>query len=328
MEEHVLSGSYYEMGRQYGGLLKREGFSLPTAPPEAFRKVRENEAIVREHAPGLLDEMRGIADGGGFDPELVKVLPLTLDADTGCTVVAISGEHTADGKPLFGRNYDFFPSFRKYRVLYRTYPEGGLSHVGCSDHWVGRWDGVNEAGLAIGQSGPPGDKSQPGFIGTLAARAVLDTCRTVAETAAFLERVPHTGNNAFLIADATGDIAGVDTSVEEVTTTHLTDGFGTLTNHYTSEAMVPHAPAPQIPGSQWRTQNIRDWLATHPDPANFRIGDLQRVLADPKEGVCQRDEEAEDPVVTHWSWTAALGEPQIHLAKGTPSETPYEPIAL
>ena len=48
-------------------------------------------------------------------------------------------------------------------VLYRTRPEGRLSHVGCSDHWVGRWDGVNEAGLAIGQSGPPPGEGPAGI---------------------------------------------------------------------------------------------------------------------------------------------------------------------
>lgn len=92
-------------------------------------------------------------------------------------------------------------------MLYRTRLEGRLSHVGCSDHWVGRWDGVDEAGLAIGQSGPPPGKDRPGLLGTLATRVVLDTCRTVGEVATFLERVHRTNNNAFLIADAAGDIS-------------------------------------------------------------------------------------------------------------------------
>jgi predicted choloylglycine hydrolase len=327
MNEYELSGSYYEMGRQYGAILKREGFSPPPASPEALRKARENEAVVREQAPELLDELRGIADAGGFDRELIKVLPLTLDADTGCSVVAVAGEHTADGRPLFGRNYDFLASFQGYGVLYRTRPEGRLSHVGCSDHWVGRWDGVNEAGLAIGQSGPPPNGSQPGFLGTLVARVVLDTCRTVAQAATFLENVPHTANNAFLIADATGDIAGVDTSTEEVLTTRLTGGLGTLANHFTSEAMAVHEPDEPVPTGGSRARKLRDWFEGR---SGFGIRDIQRVLADPEAGVCQLDGEGEedDPVITHWSWTAVLGEPEIHLAKGTPNETPYAPVAF
>jgi len=35
MNEHELSGGYYKMGQQYGALLKRDGFSPPSASPEA-----------------------------------------------------------------------------------------------------------------------------------------------------------------------------------------------------------------------------------------------------------------------------------------------------
>lgn len=327
MEERELAGGYYEMGRQYGVLLRRAGFSLEDVSEEQLRFSRECEIVVAEHAPELLDEMRGVADGGGLDPELVKVLPLTLP-DPGCSLVAVAGEHTASGKPLFGRNYDFFRSFAKYSELYRTCPEGRLAHIGCSDHHVGRHDGVNEAGLAIGQSGPPGRKRQPGFIGTLAMRVVLDACRTVAEATAFLERIPHTGNNAFLIADATGDIATIDTSIEEVVTTCFPGDFGFLANRFASEEMRVYETEERIPNDDARARNFRDWFETR---TSFTEEDVQRVLADPERGVCTCADEQEAEVnphadVTLWSWTAVLGEPGIRLARGTPNETSYEPV--
>ena len=82
----------------------------------------------------------------GVDPTFVQVLPLTLGADSGCSVVAISGKRTRDGRPLFGRNYDFFASFGRHSTLCRTRPTGYLAHIGCTDHWTGRHDGLNEAG--------------------------------------------------------------------------------------------------------------------------------------------------------------------------------------
>jgi hypothetical protein len=48
-------------------------------------------------------------------------------------------------------------------------------------------------------------------------------------------------------------------------------------------------------------------------------------------GVCQCAEGGEaagDPAVTLWSWTAALGDPVMYLAKGTPGAIPYEPVDL
>lgn len=106
-------------------------------------------------------------------------------------MVAVSGDHTVDGNPRFSRNYDFYESFADFSELYRTRPTDHLASVGCSDHWVGRHDGINEAGLAIGHTFVPNDSNEPGITFGLAARAVLDTCRSVDDAVAFLERIPH-----------------------------------------------------------------------------------------------------------------------------------------
>lgn len=333
MHEYDLAGDHYEMGRRNAELMKRAGYPAQESVTESqLRFALECEEVVGEYAPWLVEEIRGVGDTGLWDPGVAKVLPLTLYADSGCSVVAVSGRHTRDGKPLFGRNYDFRASYRKYNSLYRIRPEGKLAHIGCADQWVGRHDGLNEAGLAIGQSGPPSNGQQPGVIGTLAMRAVLDTCRTVAEAVTFLERIPHISNNAFLLADAAGDIVAVDTSMQEVKVTQLAGGFGYLANGYVSEEMANYAPDEDLPGSGTRRRNIRSWFDARPE-VGIGMGDIQRVLSDSmaKAGVCQcadEGEAAEDPGVTLWSWTAALGEPVMHLAKGTPNETPYEPEAL
>ncbi len=331
MHEYELAGDNYEMGRRNAVLLKRAGYPAQQAVTEGqLRFARECEEVVGAYAPWLLEEIRGVEDAGLFDPGVVKVLPLTLYTDPGCSAVAVSGEHTRDGKPLFGRNYDFFASFGKYSCLYRTRPEGKLAHIGCSDQWVGRHDGLNEAGLAIGHSGPPGREQRPGFVITLAIRAVLDTCRTAEEAASFLERIPHLGNTAYLLADAAGRIAAVDASPDEVRTTWFQDGFGFLANRYASEEMAMYTPYEEVSRSCTRARNIRQWYEVRPS-AGIDTGYMQRVMSHPGEGVCAcagETEDSQDPVVTLWSWTAALGDSAIQLAKGTPYETPYEPAAL
>ncbi len=322
MYEYELAGDHYAMGRQNAVLVEAVEGSPGPLTQEQLRFAGECEDAVREHAPWLLEEIRGVAEAGIYDPGFARALPLTLFADPGCSVVAVSGEHTLGGRPLFGRNYDFLASFDRYSSLYRTHPEGRLAHIGCSDHWVGRHDGLNEAGLAIGHSGPPTRHQHPGFVFTLAIRAVLDTCRTVSEAAAFLGRIPHLQNTAFLVADASGDIAAVDASPDKVVTTKFTDGFGFLANQYVSEGMAAYAPA-DLPGNRHRARNFATWFRKH---SAVGMEDVQQVLGDPVHGVCNcGDGETEDPVVTLWSWTAALGEPSIHLAKGTPDRTPYEP---
>jgi predicted choloylglycine hydrolase len=329
MQEIELTGSYYEMGQQYGRLLTQGGFSPEPASPEKRQFVRDCEPAVQEHTPELLDELRGIADAGDWDIELIQVMPFALGYEAGCSVVAVSGEHTVDRKPLFGRNYDFFRSFGDFSELYRTQPADHLASIGCSDHWVGRHDGINEAGLAIGHTFVPHYGDQPGLMFALAARAVLDTCRTVGEAVAFLEQIPHARNTNFLVADAAGDIAIVEASPEEVTTTRPTNGFGAVTNHFQSDTMAAfEAPDDEERSdSETRLQNLTDWFETHSD--QFDIGEIQRILGDPEHGVCAcGDEHEDDPITTLWSWTATLGESVGHLTKGAPDDTPYESVAV
>ena len=111
-------------------------------------------------------------------------------------------------------------------------------------------------------------------------------------------------------------------------TTYCSDGFGFLTNQYAAEEMRGHAPDELWVEAAARARKVRNWYHRR---RGMGIEDVQRVLADPEEGVCAcagEGSEAEDPAVTLWSWTATLGSPVMYLAKGTPNETPYEPASL
>lgn len=317
------------MGQQYGRILEQVGFSPEPASPEKLRFVRDCEFAVQEHSPELLTELQGIADAGDWETELIQAMPLALGYEAGCSVVAVSGEHTADGKPLFGCNYDFFRSFGDFSELYRTHPTDHFASIGCSDHWVGRHDGINEAGLAIGHTFVPHYEEQPGIMFALAARTVLDTCQTIADAVTFLEDIPHARNTNFLVADAAGDIAIIEASPEEVTTTRPTNGFGAVTNHFQSDVMAAfEAPdEEERPDSERRLQNLTEWFETRSDP--FDTDDIQRVLGDSENGVCACADDAEDdPIMTLWSWTATLGESVGYLTKGAPDETSYESVMI
>lgn len=330
MYEIELTGSYYEIGHQYGSRLKRAGFVPETQSPEKRQFVRDCEPAVEEHAPELLEELQGIADAGDWQLEPIEAMPFALGYDAGCSVVAVSGEHTVDGTPRFGRNYDFFRSFGDFSELYRTHPDNRLASIGCSDHWVGRHDGMNEAGLAIGHTFVPNDGSRPGIMFALATRIVLDTCRSVSDAVAFLERIPHARNTNFLLADESGTIALVEASPEGVRTTRPTDGFGAATNHFQSDSMLVYEGTDERKAdSEIRLVNLTDWFETRSDPLD--TNDLQRVLSDPDRGVCACADESDaenDPVETLWSWTARVGDLVGFLAQGTPDETPYESVVI
>jgi hypothetical protein len=187
---------------------------------------------------------------------------------------------------------------------------------------------MNEAGLAIGHSGPPPGERRPGFVITLAIRAVLDTCRTVREAQAFLEGIPHLGNTCYMVADTTGDIAAIEVSPRRVVTTRFPSGIGFLANQHVSAEMAADS-SEEVRGSRRRIRNLERWATAH---AEVELEDLRHVLADPVDGVCvalpATDLDVEDPDVTLWSWAAALDRPGLLLARGTPNETAYETAAL
>lgn len=327
MNEVTLSGSAYEIGEQYGAMLEGWGFQPEPITDAQRRFVADCVPLVEDAAPAILDELRGIADAGGWSLDRIRAIPLALGWDAGCTVVALSGEFTADGTPLFGRNYDFSTEFADYATLYRTNPDAGLAHVGCSDHWTGRHDGVNEAGLAVGHSFVPHRGLEPGVMFALAARTVLETCETVGDGVTFLERVSHARNTNFLLVDSTGAIALVEASPGDVTTT-VSDGRGVATNHFQTPAMSVHEPDDAgRPNSNARLSALHEW--TKAASGSIQLTDLQRTLADPKRGVCAcASESGESSVETLWSWTATLDLPKTYLASGRPDKNPYNPVSL
>lgn len=335
MDEFEVTGSYYGLGQQFGTQLERDGVSLDSvsAEPVDRREERlqfasEREPIIETHAPELLQELRGIADCTGVDPQVVKSIPLALNADPGCSLVAISPDYTESDTPLFGRNHDFYPSFRDYSKLFHTAPKDSLASVGCAHNFVGRLDGINESGLAIGFSGVPTEEYAPGFMWPLTVRTVLDTCHTVSEAVSWLEALPHAQNVNFLVADATGSIALVEASPNAVNTIRLDDGFARATNQFTSESMQRYQSAARGPADCRRFQSLGEWFRTRQTPIG--LDDLQAVMGESETGVCWRidDHEGDDPRCTIWSWTMEVGSGIAHLARDSPAETAYEPITV
>ncbi|WP_239647703.1 C45 family autoproteolytic acyltransferase/hydolase [Natrinema altunense] len=335
MNEYNIGGDYYGMGRQFGTQLEREGVTLDSVSAEPVDRheemlqfARDCEPFVEMHAPELLQELRGIADCTDVDPQAVKSIPLALNADPGCSLVAISPDHTESDVPLFGRNHDFYPSFRDYSKLFYTSPKDGLASVGCAHNFVGRLDGINEAGLAIGFSGVPTDEYAPGFMWPLAVRTVLDTCHTVSEAASWLEQLPHAQNVNFLVTDATGNIALVEASPTAVNTIRPDDGFVRATNQFTSESMQRHQPAARVPADCPRFQRLGEWFRARHTPLG--LDDLQTVMGESETGVCWRtdDHEGNDPRCTIWSWTMEVGSGTALLARDSPAETDYVPITV
>ena len=91
MHQVELRGSHEEMGRQQARRLM--GWTPSPPEPKMLRFAKQCEAMMDQHAPELLDEMRGMAEAAGVDAGSASA----LEALTGYAAV-LDGKY---GKQTF-----------------------------------------------------------------------------------------------------------------------------------------------------------------------------------------------------------------------------------
>ncbi|WP_147802176.1 C45 family autoproteolytic acyltransferase/hydolase [Alkalicoccus halolimnae] len=186
----------------------------------------ETKSWVRSLTPLLWEELNGLADGlnwriedviheyGGYQQSWIK---------SGCSAMMKSG--------IYARNYDYHPKTYDGRfVLWQ--PEEGYAHIGFAQRIIGRMDGMNEHGLAVGYHFVNRVSPEDGFICCSIARLVLDSCRNIEEAVEVLTELPHRHSFNYSLADASGSSAVVEGSAKG--TSLLKDHGDVCTNHFRS----------------------------------------------------------------------------------------------
>jgi predicted choloylglycine hydrolase len=342
MYQARLKGTYYEMGHQQGEMMNMG--TLPSiwseslrdsVSPERTEFANECEEIVRRHMPGFLDELRGVSAAVGVGYDKVKIWPLCSYArlQQSCSVVAVSGKHTAQGKPLFTRNYDYLDADGKDFTAFWTKPKTGYSSLGFSDAMSSRYCGFNEKGLAVASSISAyyAGATQPGAVFSLVTRWVLDHYSTTDEAVEFFKEVPHFHGWNFLLCDTHNKIVRVETCPEKVEVVTFNDGFGVSTNHYLSAEMQ------RFEEKNWQTRasqgtsvkrynNTLDWFRNRNGPVTT---DYARKLASSRVdtgGLCDRFAGIQGG--TLWSWIHTIGESNVLVSDGPPCKSTYHRICL
>jgi len=328
MHQIEVRGSYKEMGRQQGRPLT--GMILPPPDPKMLRFAKQCEEVVGQYAPELLDEIRGLAEAAKVDYDALMTLTLTAPFDPAelpaCSVLAVTPERSADGRPIVGRNYDYFHDVSEEpATTYRTYPEGRYASLGDCDIWVGRDDGVNEAGLFVGIAAFFLPGLQPGLTFWLIARLVLDRCATLDEGLELIQRVPHASSYTYLLADRAGKAAVVEPTVEGVEVRYPEDGLLIMTNH----AICPEWAGKETfvpPDSHPRYNRLRQLLG---GDKLIDTDDVKQALRDHEGLVCSHGVYSpERKLGTLWSVVGHPGERQLDIAAGYPCQAEYRTVSF
>jgi hypothetical protein len=329
MYQVELHGNYEEIGRQQGRPLKQMGLTFPPPDPKMLRFAKRCEEIVGQYAPEFLDEMRGLAEAAGLEYDTLMTMILTVPFNPqdvpSCTVLAVLPERTVDGHPIVGRNYDFFYDIsEKPATTYCTYPEGRYASLGDCDIWVGRDDGLNEAGLFVGEASYFMPGLQPGLAFWLIARLLLDRCATVDEGLGLIHTVPHAGSWTYLLADRSGKAAVVEPTVEGIEVRYPQDGLLVMTNHAVCPAWAgKESKVP--PDSHPRYDRLCELLG---GKKQVDVEMVKQALRDHKGLVCSHQVIEGRRLGTLWSLVGRPGERQLDIAAGSPCQAEYRTVSF
>jgi hypothetical protein len=140
----VLKGSWREMGRQYGYLLKEQMNDYYQTASRNLRmgydqKKTESELIFNRLNKDIKEFIFGMAETSGFSLEKQKItcclttlIFLESTKPAGCSSLSVWGEYTGGRSLVIGRNWDYgdpFPSFKKFIAIVVYNPTGSPNSV-------------------------------------------------------------------------------------------------------------------------------------------------------------------------------------------------------
>lgn len=160
-----LSGTFYEMGRQYGSLLKPELNDFYAKIQESSTPAQKQavEQFIDEISSGYaerqLEVFRGMASTSGLSvPQLLALdqsVATSLLEEMGCSFIAAWGPYTQDGTLIAGRIFDWFKDYNDvlspYLCVIVYNPTTG-GHATATVNYAGMVNGLtalNDQGLLI-----------------------------------------------------------------------------------------------------------------------------------------------------------------------------------
>ncbi|MFI1484565.1 C45 family autoproteolytic acyltransferase/hydolase [Streptomyces sp. NPDC020747] len=368
-----ISGNPLDRGRQYGEAVRPQLHTALAYYEEAFghssgltwQQVTARAARwldpVRDYAPDLVEEMRGIADGAGVD--LLDVLALNARGEViydrsfarmaegrqeletpaevvaeerseGCTSFAAYGEASGDGRVWAGQNWDWRAGVADTVVMIRVVqPPKPTLIMQVEAGQIGR-QGANSAGIALNANGLGGRFDDAvGLPQTVVRRRVLDQHAITDALEVLCRTRAHIASNALLTCRE-GYAIDLETTPAGHGWMHPTDGLLVHGNHY--QAGVPVALAAgyrplssdslvRVPRAEQGLRTLR--ASTGPDESRKLIKQAMSDHLGLPESLCTHPD-ARRPEVEHWKTLVSscvdLTGGDYHVTAGTPCDRDYQ----
>jgi len=303
--------------------LVEEGLSLDYGLRLAF----ENEKVIAKHFPDMLEEMKGLAEGAGLPYSsilLETAFPFTVGVSSDCTIVSAYGVATTDSLPLVGRNYDFLSDFKKCNQLRIVKGrDKGFSFVGSTITMLGVEEGLNNAGLFIGDAGwePREFPSSRGLSSRQIMQRVLEDCCSVDAAIDFIRQAPKFAGNAgacYLLADRRESVV-IEMGLTRSCVRKSEEGMLVASNVLLTS--IAEEMKPPEPTASTRYNFARRYF--HENKGKMDIKSMREILSDHSSPICSHNE-----ISTLRSMIAKVNEGRILVADGQPCTSRFEEISI
>lgn len=352
MLEVTLRGTPYEMGYQQGAadparvkenivrFRVRERFG---DKPGFEEGIAEGEKRMREWRPGLIDQIKGIADGAGlaYREVLIHNLYSFLGSFTrvrapreGCSCAGFA--RTPYG-PLVGKNNDAGGGTVTH-LLARCYPQGKIPYVQIAYiGMVGCIAGMNQEGLTIGgasvPAGDPDDAEGCLFVFWVIQKW-LEEFSSVSEVLESARRTRIASSCSFLVAD----LKGRDDSLVHVEyfqpnyvfVRYPEDNRVFFTNHPLTEEgkrVEMNVVAPEAAANSRTRYRVLEELTRRMPQTPEGLREIMGAHSSPAR-ICQHHGVDGAVMSTDASLVFVPQERTLYISKGRPCEVGYDAVRI
>jgi isopenicillin-N N-acyltransferase-like protein len=346
-ERIELEGEAYERGRQYGAqaaaairqnvddYVEFIRLNAGLEREAALEAARAFAPIVEAHAPDLLVEMRGIADGAGC--ELADILLINARTElmakaNECTSLAACREVTSRGQVLLGQNWDWYVAIQPEPVLLQIRQPDKPEILTLAEAGQVAKIGLNSAGLGMCLNFLEHTDRGQGLPVHLIARQVLG-CEALGEAIHAACSVPRGAAVNMLLAHAEGEALDLEMTASDVDFLYADAGWLVHANHF--ESLRLRAGDTGVTGSLStlaRAARARRLLAAA--HGTVSLDSFLTILRDHAYGpyaICRHP----DPRASRFEQTATrasvimdLTAKTMYLAAGQPCRHEFEPLTF
>jgi hypothetical protein len=205
-----LSGNHYEMGVQYGVLLKDKlqkihGELLPYRDLWLQKLPGDiHERLEKLTDTKIIQQLKGMAEGSGLPySDLLLGAYFGVLERGGCSSILVKIKNETSYRLIHGRNFDYGKGTGRYPVVIEYNPTHGIKHlvIGTIGS-AGLAEGMNEKGITVSENLAPGDLKNSGIQNTstnIKLREILSSVSSLKDVEMLMEGYASDVGNTFTI---------------------------------------------------------------------------------------------------------------------------------